>query len=132
MADTGTEKTDEMDEAQDTYVADDLYDGDEIDINVGVSPTCEMESSPPRVEKMEADESAALRSQPAPTSPWPCDRSGSGSRLPRSQLAPSLPRPRAAAVAVSELAAGAAYRADRRSGHRTAVTASSSTAEAAR
>ena len=52
-------KIDTMDEASDTYVASNLYEDEDLEINVGESPTREMlASSPPRVDKMEVDVSA--------------------------------------------------------------------------
>ena len=51
-------KSEKMDEAPDAYVAEDLYEDEELGITVGVSPTRELEASPPRVETMEVDESS--------------------------------------------------------------------------
>ena len=59
MADKEAAKVDTMDEASDTYVASNLYEDDDLEITVGESPTREMMApSPPRVDKMEVDDSA--------------------------------------------------------------------------
>ena len=57
MADKAAAKVETMDEAPDTYVASNLYEDGDLEISAGVSPTREMLASPPRVDKMEVDDS---------------------------------------------------------------------------
>ena len=58
MEDDQKTKSEKMDEVPDAYVAEDLYEDEDLGITVGVSPTRELEDSPPHVEKMEVDESS--------------------------------------------------------------------------
>ena len=58
MEDDQQTKGEKMDEAPDAYVAEDLYEDEDLGITVGVSPTRELQASPPRVETMEVDESS--------------------------------------------------------------------------
>ena len=52
MEDEKQTKSEKMDEASDAYVAVDLYEDEDLGITVGVSPTRELQASPPDVEKM--------------------------------------------------------------------------------
>ncbi len=58
MEDDKQTKGEKMDEAPDAYVAEDLDEDEDLGITVGVSPTRELQASPPRVEAMEVDESS--------------------------------------------------------------------------
>ena len=58
MEDDKQTKGEKMDEASDAYVAEGLYEDEDLGITVGVSPTRELQASPPGVETMEVDESS--------------------------------------------------------------------------